>query len=293
MLETEMRNPASKHIDTMTTGEMVALMNNANREAVQAVEDARESIAAAIDAIGACLKGGGRVFYVGAGTSGRLGVVDASECPPTFGVSPELFTGVIAGGRDAMFRSAEGVEDDPVAGDIAGGRDAMFRSAEGVEDDPEAGERDLAAEGVKEGDAVVGISAAGGARYVLAALDYAASHGCVTVGITNNPGTALAQRAQYPIVLRTGAEVITGSTRLNAGTSQKLVLNMISTCTMVQTGKVRENLMINLRPMNEKLKKRMIGIVKDLCGREDGEALLEAHGWNIAQAVEAAEHEAT
>ena len=264
MRETEMRNPKSMHIDKMSTLEMVELMNEENRNAVEAVANESERIAQAADLVAEALEAGGRLFYVGAGTSGRLGIVDASECPPTFGVPEETVVGIIAGGKEAMFRAGEKEEDSE-----------------------EYGARDLLANGAKKGDAVVGISAAGSAPYVCGALKKARELGCATVAVTSNAGAPILALCDVGICTRTGAEVITGSTRMKAGTAQKLVLNALSTCAMVKTGKVYENLMINLRPSNVKLKARMIGIVSELTGlaEKESEALLEAHGWDIREAV--------
>ena len=266
MLKTEMRNPKTTHIDTMSPLEIARIMNEESRAAVDAVEAVLEPVAQAIEAVTASLAAGGRLFYLGAGTSGRLGVLDASECPPTFGVSPELVVGVIAGG-DRTLRQA----------------------AENAEDDPDAGIRDLRERGLTEKDAVVGISAAGGAAYVVRAVEYARSLGCVTVGVTSNPGTALDRAVEISICPDTGAEVITGSTRLKAGTAQKLILNMISTGVMIRSGFVCENLMINLRPTNEKLRGRVIRITRELTGLAEEEAvrLLEENGWVIRRAVDA------
>lgn len=264
MLETEKRNKNTMHIDKMTTAEMISIMNEENYNAVKAVEASKEDIALAVEAAANSLSNGGRIFYLGAGTSGRLGVVDASECPPTFGVTPDTVNGIIAGGKECMFRAAENAEDSA-----------------------EYGENDLLAAGAKKGDFVMGISAAGGAAYVVGVLNAAKKLGCVTAGLTCNPDTAVLDAADIKICTRTGAEVITGSTRLKAGTAQKLVLNMISTLAMVKTGKVYENMMINLKPSNKKLKKRMIGIVTEItgCDAETSESLLERGGWDIRTAV--------
>ncbi|MBE6938479.1 MAG: N-acetylmuramic acid 6-phosphate etherase [Ruminococcaceae bacterium] len=265
MLRTEMRNEATMHIDQMDSLSMVKLINAENMNAVLAVEKALDSVSAVIDAVAECFEKGGRLFYVGAGTSGRLGVVDASECPPTFGVPREQVVGVIAGGKECMFRSAEACEDDAAAG-----------------------KRDLEAEGVCEKDIVVGISASGGAAYVVGALEYANSVGAVSVSLANNPDSPMEKVAKMSVVTDTGPEVITGSTRMKSGTAQKLVLNMISTCAMVKTGKVYENMMINLRPTNKKLKARMVRIVSEIknCGEEEATALLEENNWVIRDAVE-------
>ncbi len=265
MLTTEMRNPKTTHIDTMDTLSQVRLMNEENFNAVRAVEAALPQIAAACDAVSAAIANGGRVFYVGAGTSGRLGVLDAAECPPTFGVSSEQFVGIIAGGYEALHHAGEGNEDDPLAA-VA----------------------ELKKYQLCQKDVVVGISAAGGAAFVLKALAHAAEIGCVTVGVTSNKGSLLATQSQFPIVTDTGAEVITGSTRLKAGTAQKLVLNMLSTVSMIQNGYVYENMMINLRPSNIKLEGRVIRIVGEITGLDEQSAtvLLERADWNIKQAIE-------
>lgn len=265
MLKTEMRNPASMHIDRMETLDMLKLINQANYEAAQAVEKATEQIARACDAVAHCFEKGGRLFYIGCGTSGRLGVIDAAECPPTYGVSREQVVGIIAGGLECMAHAAENEEDDAAAG-----------------------ERDLKAYNISENDAVMGISAAGGAKYVLGALLWAKKCGAVTISLSSNADTPIERAADIAIITDTGAEIVTGSTRMKSGTAQKLVLNMISTCAMIKTGKVYENMMINLRPSNEKLKERMIRIVCEIkkCDAEAAEKLLAAHGWVIRDAVE-------
>ena len=264
--KTEMRNPKSTHLDKMTTVEMTKLVITANYEAVRAAEDAAEQIAEAVDAIALSFDNGNRLFYVGAGTSGRLGVLDASECPPTFGVSYDQVVGIIAGGKERMFRAGENEEDKY-----------------------ENGVKAIIEYGVQKGDVVVGISAAGGAKYVIGALEYAKELGCVTVGVSNNPGTAILDVADIKIVTDTGAEVLTGSTRLKAGTAQKIVLNALTTCAMAKTGKVYENMMINLAPSNEKLKRRVIRITGEIlgCTEEEAIARLEANEWNIRRAVTA------
>ncbi len=265
MLNTEKRNPKTKHIDKASTIEMLEIISEENYNAVKAVEAEHENIALAIDAISNALENGGRLFYIGAGTSGRLGVVDASECPPTFGVGYDLVVGIIAGGYDCMFKASENAED-------------IY----------ENGVRDILSHNIKAGDVVVGISAAGGAAYVLGALDKAKEVGCITVGLTCNPDTKILNAADIKICTQTGPEVITGSTRMKAGTAQKLVLNMLSTCAMIKTGKVYENLMINLKPTNIKLKQRMVRIVSDIkeCDEATATALLEQNDWVIRKAVE-------
>lgn len=264
MLKTEMRNPATTHIDTMSAAEMVAIMQQENMNAAKAVEPACGVIAEAIEQIAQRMGRGGRLFYIGCGTSGRLGVLDASECPPTYGVSPELVVGIIAGGDGALRRSSEGAEDSWEAGC------AVLESYR-----------------ITENDTVVGISAAGGAAYVLAAMAYAKERGALTVGITSNAGSKISCAADIAIDVDTGAEVVTGSTRMKAGTAQKLILNMLSTGVMIRLGHVYENMMINLKPSNIKLKARMVGIVREITGLEEEAAkkLLEENDWSIRKAV--------
>lgn len=265
MKETEMRNESSLHIDEMSVGEMLEVIQRENVNAVNAVGAALPSIERAVCAIEPNMRAGGRLIYVGCGTSGRLGVLDAAECPPTFGVSAELVVGIIAGGDSSLRRASEGAEDDR-----------------------ESGARALKERGLGSFDCVVGISAAGGAEFVIGALEYASSLGCVTVAITNNPDTEIERLARFAIVARTGAEVVTGSTRMKAGTAQKLILNMLSTSLMIRLGYVYENLMINLRPSNKKLRERVKGIVCELadCGSETAETALEGNGWEIRGAVD-------
>jgi N-acetylmuramic acid 6-phosphate etherase len=264
MLKTEMRNEASMHIDQMDTLSMMKLMSEENMNAVKAVEASLDKIAEVCDAVSNCFENGGRLFYIGAGTSGRLGVIDAAECPPTFGVPRGQVVGIIAGGEKCMVQAAENEEDNA-----------------------EAGERDLQKHGFCEKDIVIGISASGGAAYVVGALEYANRLGAMSVSLSSNADTPMERVAKIAIVVDTGAEVITGSTRMKSGTAQKLVLNMISTGAMVKTGKVYENMMINLRPSNIKLRARMIRIVCEImeCDAQTAEALLEANDWKIKDAV--------
>ncbi len=266
MKKTEMRNPNTTHIDKMSTLDMVRVINQESYNALKAVDDASEQLAKAVDAAAESISLGGRIFYIGCGTSGRLGVLDASECPPTFGVSPDTVVGIIAGG-DRCLRSA----------------------AENQEDIAELGVSDLKKYSPQAIDTVVGISASGGADYVKAALEYAKSIGCTTVAVTSNPGSALSLIAHIAIDTDTGAEVVTGSTRMKAGTAQKLVLNTISTGAMIKAGYVYENLMINLKPSNIKLKARVINITMEISGmdKELCETALEANEWNIRRAVDA------
>lgn len=264
MLSTEMRNENSRNIDKMTSLEMVALMNKENMNSVLAVEKALPDIARAVDAASQAIGNGGKMVYIGAGTSGRLGIMDASECPPTFGVPHETVQGIIAGGKERVFKAGENAED-------------IY----------ENGVRDVEAV-LNPGDILVGISAAGGAKYVVGAIEKAKQLGCVTVAVTSNPDVAITKVADISIVCETGPEVITGSTRLKAGNSQKFVLNMLSTCAMVKTGKVYENLMINLKPSNEKLKGRVVRITAAIldCAEEEATRLLEKNDWDIRKTVE-------
>ena len=266
MLRTEMRNEKTTHIDTMTTQQMLTVMQEENLNAAMAVGAQLNNIIAAVDGIYERMKQGGRLLYVGCGTSGRLAVVDASECPPTYGVSPDLVIGIIAGGDKALRTAAEGAEDS-------------F----------ESGYQELKKYQLTEKDSLVGISAAGGAAYVLGAFAVAKEVGAFTVAITSNAGSPMTEEAMVSICPDTGAEVVTGSTRMKAGTAQKLILNMISTSVMVKLGHVYENFMINLRPTNQKLRKRMIFITSEIAdvSLEEAEKLLENNAFSIRKAVEA------
>lgn len=266
MLKTEMRNEKTMHVDRMSTAEMMRVMQEENICAAQAIDSELVRIGAAVDAISERMSKGGRLFYVGCGTSGRLGVVDASECPPTYGVPHGLVVGIIAGG-DAAIRKA----------------------VEGAEDSREMGYADLKAYALTANDSVVGISVAGGASYVLGAFDLAGEVGALRIALSSNEGCPIEHNADIGIHPDTGAEVVTGSTRMKAGSAHKMILNMISTAVMIKQGYVYENLMINLRPSNIKLRDRMIRIVCDITGVEYGEAerLLEANEFNIRRAVQA------
>lgn len=265
MLKTEERNPKTKNIDRMNSEDMMRIIQEENMNAVRAIDSQVSTISEAVDRISERMLRGGRLFYIGCGTSGRLGVLDASECPPTFGVSDNVVIGIIAGGDRALRHAVEGGEDDRVAG-----------------------ARDTSAYCINENDSVVGISVAGGAAYVLGALTEASSKGALTVALTCNEGSALDKLADISICTDTGAEVITGSTRMKAGSAHKMVLNMISTGVMIKLGNVYENLMINLRPSNIKLRDRMIRIVTELADvtYERATALLEANEFSIRRAVE-------
>ena len=210
MLKTEMRNEKTKHIDKMSTAEMVKVIQEENKNAAAAIDSQLGAIGEAIDAINRRMSGGGRLFYIGCGTSGRLGVLDAAECPPTYGVPYDLVIGIIAGGDGALRKATEGSEDNR-----------------------EAGRRDLSAYQLTELDSVIGISVAGGAAYVLGAFDVATEAGALKIALTCNEGSPIEQVADISIHPDTGAEVVTGSTRMKAGTSHKMILNMISTAVMI------------------------------------------------------------
>ena len=266
MLKTEQRNPNTTNIHRMSALEMARVIQEENKNAVNAIDAELDAIAASIDAISERMKKGGRLFYIGCGTSGRLGVLDAAECPPTYGVSSDVVVGIIAGGDGALRNAAENAEDSA-----------------------EAGKRDLSAYEIHENDSVIGISAAGGAGYVISAVQYAKEQGALTIALTCNAGSPLEELTDIAIHPDTGAEVITGSTRMKAGSAHKMILNMISTAVMVKQGYVYENMMINLRPTNVKLRDRMIRIVGEITGLpyERSEALLEQNGFVISNAVEA------
>ena len=256
-LPTESRNTATTEIDTLSTLDMLRVINAEDATVAAAVAAELPAIAAAVDAITARFNAGGRLFYIGAGTSGRLGVLDASECPPTFGVSPDLVQGIIAGGDSALRKSSESSEDSPAQGAA-----------------------DLAAAGFTAQDALVGIAASGRTPYVLGAIAHAKSIGAVTIGLSCVPGSPLAQAAEIAISPATGPEVLTGSTRLKAGTATKLVLNMLSTGVMIKTGATYGNLMVNVQLTNEKLVDRGQRIVSEITGLDQPAAakLLTAAG---------------
>ncbi len=264
MKNTEQRNPKSMDLDKMTSYEAVKLMNDEDKTVAYAVEKALPEIARAVDLVVDSLNKGGRLVYVGAGTSGRLGVLDASECPPTFGIPHEVVLGVIAGGRNAVFKAAEGAEDEGIRG---------------VED--------MKNIGLSDKDTVVGISVSGDAAYIYDALEYARDTGAHTVALTGNPINRISQVAEVTILTDTGAEVVTGSTRLKAGTAHKMVLNMLSTVSMVRTGKVIENLMVNVAPTNIKLFDRAARICDTLTGMGVDSAKAElSKGRSIVEIVE-------
>jgi len=236
---TEQPNPNSYNIDQLSTLDILGTINNEDQRVARAVREVLPAISEAVDAIYARILRGGRLIYTGAGTSGRLGVLDAAECVPTFGTPPELVVGVIAGGQAAMFRSIEGAEDRV-----------------------DAGADDLKALHLTEWDTVVGIAASGTTPYVLGALTYATHVGALTVGLTCNKPAPILDAAQIKIGVMVGPEVITGSTRMKAGSAQKLILNMISTAVMVRLGKVYGTLMVDVQITNDKLVRRARGIVQ-------------------------------
>jgi N-acetylmuramic acid 6-phosphate etherase len=261
---TEQENPRTEGIGSLPTVEIVRLMNEEDAGVAQAVERALPEVVRAIEGIVARLESGGRLFYVGTGTSGRLGVLDAAECPPTFGVSPELVQGIIAGGYDALHRAVEASEDDAEA--------AAF---------------DLAARGVKGTDAVLGIAASGQTPYTVGAIEHARRLGAFTVALTCVPASPETRAAEVSIVAVVGPEVIAGSTRLKAGTAQKMVLNMISTAVMIRLGYVSGNRMSNLQARNAKLRARALRILGAEAGRDEtsAERALEAAGNELRTAL--------
>ena len=263
-LATEQINPDTTDLDRRDTLSILRAMSAEDEKAVEAVRAVLPQIAVAVDTVAARLAAGGRLFYVGAGTSGRLGVLDASECPPTFGVVPTMVQGIIAGGDAALRRSSEGAEDHP-----------------------RLGARDVIAAGVGAADVVVGISASGRAPYVRGALVAARRRGAATIAIANHTPAAISRVADLTITPLTGPEVLAGSTRLKAGTSQKLVLNMITTGAFIRMGYVYRNWMVNLRPTNVKLKARAVRIIEQAAGVSEEEArrLLRASGQQVRVAL--------
>lgn len=248
-LQTEQRNLRSMHIDRMDTIDMVRVINQEDHLVAQAVEKELPHIAEAVDVITEKLKNGGRLIYCGAGTSGRLGVLDASECPPTYGVDPGLVVGLIAGGPKAVTQAAEGAEDKA-----------------------ELGVADLKHISFTEKDVLVGIAASGRTPYAIGAMDYARSIGAPVIAVVCCANSEMSRHADITIAPVPGPEVVTGSSRMKSGTAQKMVLNMLSTASMIKLGKVYENLMVDLRPSNEKLVQRAVRIVVSATGAEESEA---------------------
>jgi len=262
--ETERRNRASKNLDHMSALQIVRLMNHEDRKVAPAVTRELPAIARAVEGIVSRMYRGGRLIYVGSGTSGRLGVLDASECPPTFGTSPELVLGLIAGGRKAVTESVEGAEDSKASA-----------------------RRELASLHLTERDCLVGLAASGTTPYVLAAVAFAKKSGALTIGVTVNRRSPLARLAHIAITPNVGPEVLTGSTRLKAGTAQKMVLNMLSTATMVRRGHAYENLMIDLTRTNQKLRNRSKRILAEASGKSmpSVEHALRQSGHNLRVAL--------
>jgi N-acetylmuramic acid 6-phosphate etherase len=253
---TEQSNPNTRDIDRRSTIEIVTLINHEDRTVAEAVSRVLDRVAAAVDIIVERLGAGGRLFYVGTGTSGRLGVLDASECPPTFGVPPDIVRGIIAGGYRALHSAVEAAEDDP-----------------------DQAVRDLKQAGVSASDAVVGISASGNTPYTTGAVEYAAQTGAAAIAVTCNPDSRMASVAGVCIAPVVGPEVIAGSSRMKAGTAQKMVLNMLSTTTMIRLGLVYSNLMSNLKASNEKLRLRACAILAEETGISPDQA---AHAFEAA-----------
>lgn len=263
-LVTETRNPKSMHIDTMSTLDMVKTINEEDRKVAGAVRKQDQKIARAIDEAAKLYAQGGRLIYVGAGTSGRLGVLDAAELVPTYGIKPERAVGLIAGGKKAMFCAVEGAEDSP-----------------------ELGEKDLRELNLTSTDTVIGLAASGRTPYVIGCLDYAKICGALTISIACVPDSEIGKHAKIAIEAVVGPEVITGSTRMKAGTAQKMVLNMISTGIMIRQGKVYQNVMINVQPTNAKLVDRASRIISDTTGSSIEKALstLKETNNNVSLAI--------
>jgi len=262
---TEDRNPASSQLSKMTAIQIVALMTAEEARALEAVQEATSKLAEAAEKISDFYGKGGRVFFLGSGTSARLAAMEAAELPPTFGIDENRFVAFAASGPSVGTAAVTSSEDDTVAGGDA-----------------------LRASGCKPGDAVIGISASGSTPFVLSGMEVARSLGAWTCGIANNPDTAVLKVADLAIFLNTGPEILTGSTRLKAGTAQKLALNRITTAALVRCGLVRSNLMVNVKPTNAKLLKRAIRIVAALESVDDATArmLLESHDWSIARVID-------
>lgn len=263
-LITEQRNPNSMHVDSLSALEIVQLMNQEDKQVPLAIEKCLPQIAQAVECIVAAFQQGGRLVYIGAGTSGRLGVLDASECPPTFGVSPEMVKGIIAGGERALRHPIEGAEDSKAQAVV-----------------------DLQTIQFTSKDVLVGIAASGRTPYVIGALEYAKSLGLVTVSIASNPNSAMANIVDIAIDTVVGSEVLTGSSRLKSGTAQKLVLNMLTTASMILMGKCYQNLMVDVQASNEKLKARAIRIVMQAtdCDKALAEETLKQADQNAKLAI--------
>ena len=263
-LVSEARNPRTLQIDLMSTGDILSAINREDGDVATAVQQVLPAIASAVDRIVEAFRSGGRLIYIGAGTSGRLGVLDASECPPTFGVPETMVVGIIAGGDHALRHPIEGAEDN-----AAQGRD------------------DLVAQNLTARDVVVGIAVSGRTPYVIGALEYAREIGATAVALSCNPGSAITKVADIAISPVVGPEVLTGSTRLKSGTAQKLVLNMLTTASMIRIGKSYENLMVDVSVSNEKLAARAVRIIAEAvgCSNAEAEALLTKSGKDVKLAI--------
>ncbi|SHJ86093.1 N-acetylmuramic acid 6-phosphate etherase [Clostridium amylolyticum] len=263
-MTTEGRNPNTMNIDSVSTLEMVRIINEEDKKVAEAVGNVKEDIAKGIDIIAERLLKGGRLIYMGAGTSGRLGILDASECPPTYGVDFELVQGLIAGGHTAIFKAVEGAEDDK-----------------------ELGKNDLKAKNLTENDVVCGIAASGRTPYVIGGMEYAKEIGAAVLCVTMNDESEMAKIAHCPISVVVGPEVVMGSTRMKSGTAQKLVLNMLSTGAMIKLGKVYGNLMVDVQPSNEKLRvraKRIVMLATDI-DENKAEEILKETDYNVKLAI--------
>lgn len=263
-IATEQRNPNTMHIDTLSTLDMIRLINQEDHRVAEAVAEVTDKIAEAVDVIAERLSKGGRLIYCGAGTSGRLGILDAVECPPTYSTDPEMVQALMAGGYPAIFKAVEGAEDSK-----------------------ELGVQDMKNINFASGDVLVGIAASGRTPYVLGCMEYAKELGAPTVSVTCCPGSVLDNFADIGIAPCPGPEVITGSTRMKSGTAQKMVLNMLSTGSMIKLGKVYGNLMVDVKPSNEKLIRRCVTIVVNATGCDDATATaaLEACGYRPKTAI--------
>lgn len=263
-LTTERRNERSKRIHQAETIDMLKIMNDEDKTVAEAVQQVLPDVKTAVDYAVGSLKKGGRIIYIGAGTSGRLGVLDAAECPPTFSISPESVIGIMAGGEKALYQAVEGAEDHEAIG-----------------------RRDLEAVNLSNNDTVIGIAASGRTPYVLGALKYAKETGAKTVSLTCNENSAISQAADHSIEVVVGPEVIAGSTRMKAATAHKMILNMISTAAMIKMGKVYENLMVDVKVSNDKLKERAIRIIQTVTGvpKETAAQALEKSNNQVKTAI--------
>lgn len=263
-LQTELRNEESQGIETKSTGQIISIINSEDQKVAYAVRESLKDIEKAVDIIYEKVLNGGRLIYIGAGTSGRLGVLDASECPPTYGVSYDLIQGIIAGGDRALRFAAEGAEDDE----------------EAIKDD-------LEKINFSNKDVLMGIAASGRTPYVVSGLKYANEIGATTVSMSNVKNSLLSQNAKYPIEVIVGPEIVTGSSRMKAGTSQKMVLNMITTTLMIKLGKIYNGYMVDVRPSNEKLVNRSINIISSTTGlsKEEAKKYLEKSGMDVKLAI--------